>query len=123
MPLTIKNHYSSKPFRVKTKRGFFQKQSTDKVILEVGLFLCIGCISSIGQRFENDGIFEMSENHDFIKLLRWSYMPCQVIRSLDQIIILDQVELETLKVYIKNSPAKGFISLSESSIRALIFFN
>ncbi len=43
--------------------------------------------------------------------------------SLGAIYSLGPVELETLKVYIKNNLANGFIKPSKSSAKAPIFFN
>lgn len=57
--LTIKNDYSSESFRVRVLRGFFQRQSANKVILKIGLFTSIDCISNQGHRSESGDVFKI----------------------------------------------------------------
>ncbi len=56
----MKNDCSSEFFEIKAEGGFFQKQSTDKIILGVGLFSNIGRISSVGRKSESGGVFKLS---------------------------------------------------------------
>lgn len=44
------------PLESEHKRGFFQRQNADKVILGVSLFSCVGCILSVSCKSADGGI-------------------------------------------------------------------
>lgn len=62
------------------------RRSADKVTLGVGLVPNVGLISSVSHSSEGGSV--LSWIQDFVKLLGWGYMLCQVTRSGGHVITL-----------------------------------